>query len=194
MRILCQSRLTAAFVRGASLTAAVLAAGCSGPDATEPYDLVIAGTSVVDVDAGATLPGRTVAVRDGRIAAVWTADEVPEELVASRTIDGTDRWLIPGLWDAHVHFRGGPELAEENRALLPLYPLTGVTTVRDAGGDLTPEFFEWRGAIARGEILGPRILTSGPKLDGPEPTWEGSLALSDPSEVPAALDSRGRVP
>ena len=46
------------------------------------------------------------------------------------------RYLIPGLWDMHVHFGGGAELIEENKALLPLYVAHGITTVRDASGDL----------------------------------------------------------
>lgn len=189
MSLLRHTRLGASPIRGMSLALALLAAACSGTDETGAYDLVIAGASVVDVDAGTTLPDRTVAVRDGRIAAVWAAADVPRDLAAARTIDAAGQWLIPGLWDAHVHFRGGTDLAEENLALLPLYPLTGVTTVRDAGGDLTPELMAWRDAMAAGELLGPRILTSGPKLDGPQPMWEGSIALSEPSQVPAALDS-----
>lgn len=154
-----------------------------------PYDLVLADVRVVDVEAGQVREGRTVAVRQGRVAAVWSTAEVPSDLRAGRRLEGGGRYLIPGLWDAHVHFRGGEELLEANRALLPLYPVNGITTVRDAGGDLTPALLAWRDSIDQGALLGPRILTPGPKLDGPRPGWPGSIALSDPGEVPAALDS-----
>lgn len=178
----------------AVVLAAALAACGGGADGGEgaseagPYDLVVEDVRVVDVDRGTALEG-SVAVRDGRVAAVWPAGAVPEGVEAGRTVAGDGRWLIPGLWDAHVHFRGGEELREANRALLPLYPVNGITTVRDAGGDLTPALLAWRDSIGEGRLLGPRILTSGPKLDGPRPGWPGSIALADPSQVPAALDS-----
>lgn len=174
----------------ALLAVSLALAACGGPEpAPQPVDLLIPDVRVVDVEAGAVLEGRTVAVRDGRVAAVWEAGAVPAGLEADRTLPGEGRYLVPGLWDAHVHFRGGEELREANRSLLALYPVNGVTTVRDAGGDLTPALLAWRDSIAEGRLLGPRLLTSGPKLDGPEPGWPGSIALDDPGRVPAALDS-----
>ena len=69
---------------------------------------------------------------------------------ATRTIDAGGRFVIPALWDMHVHFGGGPALIAENRALLPLYTAHGVVAVRDAAGDLSPSVFGWRDSIARG--------------------------------------------
>ena len=69
---------------------------------------------------------------------------------------------MPGLWDNHVHFGGGEALIGENRNLLPLYLAHGVTTVRDAAGDLSPSVLEWRAQVAAGTLLGPTIYTSGP--------------------------------
>lgn len=181
-----RSSVFPALVAAASLAVS----GCGAEAGSGPvYDLVVDGVTVVDPDAGVSRADRTVAVTDGRIVAVWEAGEVPRGLEAARRLEGTGRWLIPGLWDAHVHFRGGEALLEENRALLALYPLHGVTTVRDAGGDLTGHVLAWRDSIGDGDLLGPRILTSGPKLDGPDPSWAGSIPLADPAEVPAALDS-----
>jgi imidazolonepropionase-like amidohydrolase len=189
------------------LVLAALVTGCAGPapgreSAATPsragtgVDLAIVGTTVVDPATDRVLPGQTVTVRDGRIAAVAPtslegADPASDPLAANaaRVIDGRGRWLIPGLWDAHVHFRGGEDLAEANRRLLPLYLANGVTSVRDAGGDLTPALLEWRGRIAAGDLAGPTIYTSGPKLDGPTGGWPGSIRLERPSEVPSALDS-----
>ncbi|HZD04192.1 MAG TPA: amidohydrolase family protein, partial [Longimicrobiales bacterium] len=168
----------------------LLAASCeSGPAPGSAPDLAITSVNVVDVVSGEVLPDRTVTVRGGRITGVVPAAEAARARDAGRVLDGTGRYLIPGLWDAHVHFRGGADLIEENRALLPLYVANGVTTVRDAGGDITEAILAWRQAIAAGRMTGPRILTSGPKLDGPRPAWEGSIALSTPADVPAALDS-----
>lgn len=180
-----------------------------GGAAEAPPDLVIAGVNVVDVVDGVILEDRTVTVRDGRITGVLEAGAAvpgggaagsvgtrgPEAAdgadgtAAARVIDGAGKYLIPGLWDAHVHFRGGEELVEANAALLPLYVANGVTTVRDAGGDITQAILRWRAEIAEGSRIGPRILTSGPKLDGPTGGWDGSIRLTSPEEVPAALDS-----
>ncbi len=169
-----------------SLSIAGSLVACSDPR-VPPVDLVIRDARVIDVDAGEWVGGRSVVVDGGRIVSILgEGDEIP---AAERLIDATDRFLIPGLWDAHVHFRGGSELESENADLLPLYVANGVTTVRDAGGDLTPAVLEWRRAIAAGERVGPRIFTSGPKLEGPTGGWEGSIRLTEAAQVPAALDS-----
>ena len=183
----------------APLAAALLLAACTGREATPDTpaaDLAIVGVTVVDPASGDVLENRTVTVTDGRIAAVAASEAAEGDLTADplasaarRVIDGRGRWLVPGLWDAHVHFRGGEALADANRRLLPLYLAHGVTSVRDGGGDLTPHLLEWRARVAAGELAGPTIYTSGPKLDGPTGGWDGSIRLESPSEVPAALDS-----
>lgn len=176
--------------RLALLLPVLLAAGCgSDGENTPAVDLLITDVRVVDARTETVLDGRTVAVSHGEIAAVWGPDEVPVEMVAGTLLDGRGRYLIPGLWDAHVHFRSDGGLVEENRSLLAMYPAFGVTTVRDAGGNLTPELLAWRDSIRAGTLVGPDIFTSGPKLDGPQPSWEGSIALESPDGVPAALDS-----
>jgi imidazolonepropionase-like amidohydrolase len=167
-------------------TAALFSAACSAADAPQP-DLAITGVDVIDVEAGTVLPDRTIAITDGRITGVHESADVAQ--VVTRVIDGEGRYLIPGLWDMHVHIRGGSELADANRRLLPLYLANGVTTVRDAGGDLADSVIVWRDRIATGEMTGPRILTAGPKLDGPTGGWDGSIRLASPDEVPAAFDS-----
>jgi imidazolonepropionase-like amidohydrolase len=88
----------------------------------------------------------------------------------------------------HVHFGGGEALIQENRNLLPLYVAHGITTVRDAAGDLSPSVLEWRSAVAAGTLLGPAIYTSGPKLEGINSVWPGDLEVGTPDEVRAALD------
>lgn len=145
----------------------------------------ITGVNVVDIEAGELLENRTVVIADGKIASVSSGAEV----TADSVIDGSGKYLIPGLWDMHVHFRGGDSLVSENKHLLNLFIANGVTTVRDAGGDITSAVLEWRNEIESGNLLGPRIFTSGPKLDGPDAAWAGSIELASPEEVPAAFDS-----
>jgi imidazolonepropionase-like amidohydrolase len=188
------SRLAPLALAAACLVAACSNAAPAGEDAAA--DLAIVGVTVVDLARGQLLENHTVTVLGGRIAAVApsqvSGNDVGADPLASpatRVVDGRGRWLIPGLWDAHVHFRGGEELADANRRLLPLFTANGITSVRDGGGDLTPHVLEWRERVAAGELAGPTIYTSGPKLDGPTGGWDGSIRLETPSEVAGALDS-----
>src|SRR3546814_2872073 len=77
----------------------------------------------------------------------------------------------------HVHFGGGSDLIEENKALLPLYVANGITTIRDASGDLPDQVLRWRGEIAGGKLFGPRLLTSGAKIEGIAPLWKGTIEV-----------------
>ena len=159
----------------------LLVSACS-----DPADLVIRNANIVDVETGEIQQNKHVEIRGGEIAGIY---DQQADLAAVETINGSGKYVIPGLWDMHVHFRGGDSLAAENKALLDLYVANGVTTVRDAGGDLTTSIMDWRKKIQRRELVGPHIYTSGPKLDGPDARWAGSLELGSPDEVPAAIDS-----
>jgi len=170
---------------------ALFLAGCATQQQTT-HDLIITNANVVDVAAGKVLPGRTLVIDDGIIGELADA-EAAKGYTATTTIDAQGKYIIPGLWDNHIHLRGGEELKEENKNLLPLFIANGITTVRDAGGDLYPAIRQWRDQITAGELVGPRIITAGPKLDGPDPTWQGSIEVATVAEVPAALDSLQRL-
>jgi len=163
---------------------ASLVAGCGSPAGT-PADLALTGVTVVDVASGTLTPGRTLVVTGDRIVAV---SDSAAGFVPARTVDAAGRFAMPGLWDMHVHFGGGGALIEENRNLLPLYVAHGITTVRDAAGDLSPSVFEWRAAVAAGTLQGPSIFTSGPKLEGINSAWPGDLEVGSEAEAQAALD------
>jgi imidazolonepropionase-like amidohydrolase len=151
------------------------------------FDTLIRHATVVDVVAGRIVEEQDIAIRSGRIeviaasrdAAAWRARE---------TVDARGRFAIPGLTDMHVHFGGGDALIEENRNLLPLYVAHGVTAVRDAAGDLSPSVFAWRDAVQAGTLVGPRIFTSGPKIEGRGSIWPGDTEVGDRGELLAALD------
>jgi imidazolonepropionase-like amidohydrolase len=96
---------------------------------------------------------------------------------------------MPGLWDTHVHFGGGPELIEENKRLLPLYLAHGITAVRDCSGDLADMVLDMRAQINAGRLAGPTVFTSGAKLEGIKPLWKGTIEVGTPAEVSRALDT-----
>lgn len=155
---------------------------------TEEADVIILNATILDIEAGEEIPGKMIVISGDTIQAVLDMEE-RDSYNAGKTINAENQYVMPGLWDMHVHFRGGDTLAAENKDLLPLFLAYGVTTVRDAGGDITPHVLDWRKKIAAGELTGPKIFTSGPKLDGPEPAWPGSIKVATLEDIPAALDS-----
>jgi imidazolonepropionase-like amidohydrolase len=171
----------------------LLCAPCAAPaqaPATSP-PLAITNVAVVDATA-APRPGRvTVVVRDGRIAAVGRDVPVP---AGARVVDGAGKWLMPGLWDMHVHLAGvAANPAWSRDVVLPLYLAHGVTGVRDMGS--APDaVLAWRGEVAAGRLAGPRIVTGGPMLlergqEAPEVAVLASDSAAD--AMVASLRARG---
>lgn len=118
-------------------------------------DLLIENITVVDVTTGAELPKRSVLIHNTDIAAIGTHVRAPK---AARVINGTGKFLIPGLWDMHVHL-----WYRENQ--FPLYLAHGITGVRDMGSNLS-WVNQWRDQIKAGKLLGPHIETCGPPVNG----------------------------
>lgn len=168
-----------------AIAAAMAAAPASAKQASA--DLLIRHATVIDVASGKTRPGLAVAVKGNDIIAVGDDAALARRYAASQSIDASGKYVMPGLWDMHVHF-GGQDLIGENRALLPLYVAYGITTVRDCAEDISDSVIQWRGEVAAGSLLGPTIYTSGPKLEGYKPLWKGTIEVGTPAEVDAALD------
>ena len=149
-----------AFRRPVRLTSllASIALAVATPALAQP-GFAITRVTVIDGADSAPRPNQTVVVRGNRIAAVGPTASVGVP-AGSRVIDGRGKYLVPGLWDMHVHtaISGG-------RDLLALYVANGVTGVRDMAGDWDT-LKTWRSDIARGQLVGPRIIASGPYLEG----------------------------
>ncbi len=150
-------------------------------------DLLIRHATVVDVERGRLIADQAVVTAGNRIVAVGGDAAIATSWKSRQTIDAQGRYLIPGLWDMHVHFGGGVDLIDENRALLPVYVAHGITTIRDASGDLPDQVLAWRGEIANGTLFGPTLLSSGPKIEGIKPIWKGTLETGSEADVDAAL-------
>lgn len=161
--------------------------------ASERADGIIRHVTVVDAERGRTMGDQGVAWRDGTIVAVGPDAAVARRWRTATIVEGRGRYLIPGLWDMHVHFGGGPDLIQENEALLPLYVAHGITTIRDCSGDLPEQVLAWRDALAQGRLFGPRLLTSGAKLEGPKPIWKGTIEVGTKADVDAAIAHEQRV-
>jgi imidazolonepropionase-like amidohydrolase len=155
--------------------------------AAQAEALAFRHVTVIDATGQPALPDRTVIAAGDRIQTIGKSSEtkVPKR---AKVIDATGKYMIPGLWDMHMHFRGGTDLIPDNAAWLSIFLAYGITGVREMGGDLAETVFQWRREIADGARLGPRIVTSGPKLDGPKPEWPGSIPVTDPATARAAVD------
>jgi Amidohydrolase family len=119
--------------------------------------IVFANVTVVDVEAGVLRPNQTVIVEGVRIAAADDAAKVPIPRTA-RVIDGKGKFLIPGLWDMHVHEFPEPHIPE-------LFLANGITGIRDMYDD-APKIRELKKAIQEHRQTGPRVVASGPVLNG----------------------------
>ena len=172
------------------LVMAVAAAVAATPAVAQQAqaDVLIRHATIIDVAGGKATPGQAVAIKDGEIVAVGTDSTVAHDYSAKRSVDASAKFVMPGLWDMHVHFGGGTELIGENRDLLPIYVASGITSVRDAPADIGDSVLAWRQQVADGKLLGPTIYTSGPKLEGYKPLWKGTIEVGTPAEVDAALD------
>ena len=145
---------------------------------TSPTPLV-AFTHVAIIDGtGAPLKrDQTIVVRGSHIDVVgpFAVTQVPVE---ARIIDATGKFMIPGLWDMHVHthYQGIDHLR--------LFIAHGITSVRDMGGgsEHLGRINEWTRQIERGTITGPRIIPGGVLLDGPTSRWFHAHRISGPAE------------
>lgn len=169
-----------------SVAISLLVSACaSAPETGQSVDLLIRDARIVDVATGRVTPGQTIAVRGDTIVAVEGDAVAARRFTAARSVDADGRWVMPGLWDNHVHF-GGAGLEDENADLMPLYVLNGVTAVRDAAGDLAQTVLDWRSHPPR--EIAPRLFTSGPKIEGIAPVWKGVIETGSEADVDAALD------
>ncbi|MBT8098491.1 MAG: amidohydrolase, partial [Gammaproteobacteria bacterium] len=142
------------------LVASLLCTLClCAPAAAE--SIAIVNVNVIPMTTDAVYDSQTVVVTDGVIAKIGDVGDVAVPAGAT-VIDGTDRYLMPGFVEMHGHVTGtGPRQLER---LFSLFLANGVTTVRGMLG--RPAHLVVRERIASGDLRGPRLITSGPSLNG----------------------------
>jgi imidazolonepropionase-like amidohydrolase len=150
--------------------------------------LSIENVTVIDATGAPAQPHRTVIVRDGHIQGIYKTKRTPK---GALHVDGTGRFLIPGLWDMHVHTVFGDWFPKGREIALPLFIANGVTGVRDMGGELDV-LQQWRKEVAAGTLIGPRMVIAGPMLDGPQPRFPSSVAIATPEDGRRAVDDLKR--
>lgn len=155
-----------------------------------PSVFSIINVTLIDVKSGAAQVHRNVVVRDGKIDDVRYTSQIKGKLPGVQ-INGTGKYLIPGLWDMHVHMVFGDWFPRGKEITLPLFVANGITGVRDMGGELEV-LQQWRKEIAAGTLIGPRMVISGPMLDGPQPRFPSSIAIKTPEDGRRAVDDLKR--
>jgi imidazolonepropionase-like amidohydrolase len=136
--------------------------------------LVLTHVTVID-GTGAAPQETTVLIAGNRISGLGNNFKPPD---GATVIDATGKFLIPGLWDMHIHWY--------DKDSLPLFTANGVTGVRIMFG--FPMHQEWRREVANGTLAGPRMLIASPIVDGPKPVWPSSVAVATEAEGRQAVD------
>jgi imidazolonepropionase-like amidohydrolase len=148
--------------------------------------LVISHVNLIDATGSPVQADMTVIVEGARISRIAKSDTVRVPKTA-KVVDGRGKYLIPGLWDMHVHENFGTWIPADEKITPVLFVANGVTGVRDMGGDLEM-LKNWRARIADGKLLGPRMIISGPMLDGPVPQFPSSAPVKDAAEGRRIVD------
>ena len=146
------------------------------------HDCLITNVNVVDVNTGKILKKRTVAIDNNRISAIYDNEIVGSD--STIIIDGKGKYLIPGLWDMHAHYKWS------HVDLDPLLIANGITGVREMWGDM-PEFIKVPEKTQPEGLLSPDVYLSGDLLDGNPPSFPmGCLVVTTPDEAVAAVKSQ----
>ena len=145
--------------------------------------IAITNVTVIDVISGAHRSGLTVLVEDDRITAIAPRVRIPGQ--ATR-VNGTGKFLIPGLWDMHTHHQG------TGADFLDLFVAKGIVGTRDMGGD-ADFILPLRARVRSGAIPGPEIVAAGPILDDAPPDFPYRRRVRNPIEAVEAVRDLKRL-
>jgi hypothetical protein len=160
--------------------------------------VALRGVTVVDVRDGSLHPEHTVLVTGNRITVVGPSREVAIP-GGTQIVDGAGGYLIPGLWDMHVHSVANVAVDRSNELIaaqewhFPLflaYGVTGIRNMNDGTGDVTLELTKSvRRRLREGDLRGPaRFVTAGPSLDGDPPLGSNPVVVRTAAQARAAVE------
>lgn len=132
-------------------------------DKVDPV-IVIQHVAISQPNAKESIKDQAVIIRGGEIGAVGKTADILVPAGAT-VVDGTGKYLIPGLWDMHVHLL--------DQKTLPLFVANGVTGVRVMWG--SERHLGWK----KQDIISPHLKVGSPIVDGPKPVWTGTRAVTN---------------
>jgi Amidohydrolase family len=175
-------------------TIVVALAGCAraamSPLSAPPDTLILDHATVLDVASDTALIDRAVVIRGGRVIAIEAAGAVVRE--RARRVDLQGRWVLPGLWDMHVHTLSAGT-ADRVQPQLRRMLGYGILGVRDLGSyvDSSRALLP----LLRADTLVPGIAWVGPLLDGAKFQWSQHVAwhITTPDAAAKSVDSLGAL-
>jgi imidazolonepropionase-like amidohydrolase len=149
-----------------------------------PKSLVFTHVTVIDATGLPAKPDMTVVITANRITALGKTSEVriPKDALV---LNATGKFLIPGLWDMHVHIFNQVSRRPPNAWYFPLFIANGVTGVREMwtkADDMT-QVLKWRKQFSAGTLTLPRIAAVGTVVDGQPSTWPNTDTVTTPEEA-----------
>ncbi|MEP6764260.1 MAG: amidohydrolase family protein [Gemmatimonadaceae bacterium] len=148
--------------------------------------LTITNATVIDVANGALHRNSTIVIEGNHIKFVGAASTT--NAPSAQTIDAKGMYVIPGLWDMHTHVYFGWARELGDNYVLPLFIANGITGIRDMGSDLE-DVLRARSEIAEHRLIGPRMVVSGPMLDGPQATYKAAIPVTTAEDGRHAIDT-----
>ena len=145
------------------------------------HDYIITNVNVVDVKTGEILKNKTIAIDSNRISAIYDNEIVGSD--STIVIDGRGKYLIPGLWDMHSHYKWNRIDAD------PILIANGITGVREMWGDM-PEYVRIPKNTPQEGVVSPDIYFAADFIDGNPPAFPGSLIVTNSDEAVVAVNNQ----
>lgn len=147
-------------------------------------DLIIRHINIIDVKTGNIKSNEYVSIHNRKIIAIHADNKSLK--FSEKQIDGTGKYLIPGLWDMHTH-AGADNVAFKKNFVIPSMLANGVTGMRIMFG--TTHDLQLRDSVNKGLLVAPRMVVGSPLLDGPTAIFPWSLIIANVERVPVVVDS-----
>lgn len=139
---------------------------------TESADLAIRNVTVIDATGAPAQPKMTILIAENRITKISKAKRIKVDKNVN-VIDGSGKFLIPGLWDMHVHMNF-------HKVYMALFIANGVTSARMMEG--WHGYYEWRKEICEDKLIGPRMIIASQMAEGPVPGRDDSVGVKNEEE------------
>ena len=149
-------------------------------DQPENPPIYITHVNVIDTETGKESSNQTVVISGGRISEVKDSKDIKPRADA-KIVDGTGKYLIPGLWDMHVH-------TWFYESTYPLYIANGVTGVRDMFGP--PDANKFRRELAARTVVAPHFYLASPIVDGHPAVWPDSIEVTSADQAKTVVDEQ----
>jgi imidazolonepropionase-like amidohydrolase len=138
--------------------------------------LALTHVTVIDVSGAKAIPDLTVIIIGDRIRQMGRSGTVriPQD---AQIVEARGKFLIPGLWDMHVHW--------SYTDYLPLFLANGVTGIRLMSGQGVHR--EWRRQSEAGQLLAPHLFIASAIIDGPKPFWPYAISVGNEADARQAV-------